>query len=920
MVNMIDPLTAFGLATNIIQFLDLGGRVVQTGYRTYKSANRASEENITLEAVTSDLLDVSGRLTLPLADDEVSLSPPDASLEQLGRQCQDLAKRLLELLGELKIKSEGILKGWQALQVAVREQVTKKSEIKSISGLLNTYRHQITTHLLAIMRNDQSTILKELRSFQNSTALQANDLSELRNMKRELIDTLSSHQALLGPCRAWETARTFDVNMESRLLKRILDQMKIMATKSSVLATESQILASLDFQQIHMRQDLITEPYSDTFTWIFDRDATNFKSWLEHESGIFWISGKAGSGKSTLMKFLTSHARTSEILREWAGSKRLVMASHYFWSAGTPMQKSQRGLLQSLLFQLLSQFPDLISMATPLRWNAPANFHRHPPPWSREELSAALSAVLSSRQLPARFCFFIDGLDEYCGDYHDFASESQGTSAEVDHYELIRVIETLADNPDVKVCLSSRPWNPFRKAFGDHTRKTIVLEELTPTDIVQYISGILEEDPRYKELARKDDRASELTEQIRERAQGVFLWVYFATRSVLRGLSEDDDIEELRRRIQRLPMRLKEFFRRILISIDPDYQELTCRLLSLASYESPLPLSTCWHLKLELDDPHYALEKNERSVLSSTTLKSSATTYIDKWCRDLLQIQIAESTDSQGNKFIDRDTRVFNISFPHRTVRDFLADSDVRQYIEDRVGNDFDERLSMCRLYLTLAKTLTAKSLSSTDKTKRNRFEKYAKSIMHHAKAYETRNGAALSAILNEFDRVGQQLIDPQWVDHVILDRRNVYMRSTLDEQCQSNFLAFAVSYDLLQFVSEALNDRPDGIHKPGRPLLDYAIHPSHLHTIHRILPSLRLQLTLSPLRLPILIRNPPPPLPHARILNKLHRRKVMLILLHGAHPRHVIKRHDLQPEIRVIRDLVRLTNKRLPNPASAQH
>ena len=49
-----------------------------------------------------------------------------------------------------------------------------------------------------------------------------------------------------------------------------------------------------------------------------------FEDWLLHGQGVFHISGKPGSGKSTLMKMLCSHRRTASALRKWAGEKKLV--------------------------------------------------------------------------------------------------------------------------------------------------------------------------------------------------------------------------------------------------------------------------------------------------------------------------------------------------------------------------------------------------------------------------------------------------------------------------------------------------------------------------------------------------------------------------------------------------------------------
>jgi hypothetical protein len=43
-------------------------------------------------------------------------------------------------------------------------------------------------------------------------------------------------------------------------------------------------------------------------------------NWMSSGAGIFHISGKLGSGKSTLMKYLSDHNRTDELLGQWAGN------------------------------------------------------------------------------------------------------------------------------------------------------------------------------------------------------------------------------------------------------------------------------------------------------------------------------------------------------------------------------------------------------------------------------------------------------------------------------------------------------------------------------------------------------------------------------------------------------------------------
>jgi ABC-type glutathione transport system ATPase component len=49
-----------------------------------------------------------------------------------------------------------------------------------------------------------------------------------------------------------------------------------------------------------------------------------FMNWLSSGEGVFHISGKLGSGKSTLMKYLGDHRRTRAELIKWAGKHSLV--------------------------------------------------------------------------------------------------------------------------------------------------------------------------------------------------------------------------------------------------------------------------------------------------------------------------------------------------------------------------------------------------------------------------------------------------------------------------------------------------------------------------------------------------------------------------------------------------------------------
>lgn len=205
------------------------------------------------------------------------------------------------------------------------------------------------------------------------------------------------------------------------------------------------VLKSLRYQAMRTRQETIAEAHSKTFEWILQDNQrsqhlrVNFKEWLQSQNDVYWISERAGSGKSTLMKYLSNNSRTVEILQTWVGNGKLITASFYFRNAGSSMQKSQQGLLQSLLHKILSECRDLIPRVCPSRWQTEHPFASEYEPWSRMELFAALDMIKRNLSV-TKYCFFVDGLDEFDGD----------------QTEIITILKGLATSPNIKICLSSR--------------------------------------------------------------------------------------------------------------------------------------------------------------------------------------------------------------------------------------------------------------------------------------------------------------------------------------------------------------------------------------------------------------------------------------------------------------------------------
>lgn len=470
-------------------------------------------------------------------------------------------------------------------------------------------------------------------------------------------------------------------------------QMAQLSLSKAAAAKEHLILKSLSFKSRPIRYSSIPEAHSRTFEWAFedhhsrskeDTETSDLLAWLREGKGFFWVSGKPGSGKSTFMKFVADHPSTLSALTRWASPRRTVLASHYFWSAGTPMQKSQQGLLQSLLYDIFRQLPDLIESACIERWQKTVEQLSHEP-WLVSELQRVLKRI-SSRDVTANFCFLIDGLDEFEGDHVDFC----------------RSLHDLAQSPHVKLCISSRAWNVFEDSFGRAGAAKLYIHELTRDDIRSYVERRLQDHPRWKELDAEVSDAAWLVGEITKRAAGVFLWVFLATGQLRNGLTEYDTFSDLQRRLESIPADLEAFFKQILQSVEPFYHEKMASTLQIAlEAREPAPVAVYGFHELEYDNMNFALECPLRALSTeqATTRRKQITRRLNGRCRGLLEV----------NPLSQR------VEFLHRSVMDFLRTSDMCKFLLETAPRNSNANLSLLRGYTAYIKT--TKFLKFVDRT-----------------------------------------------------------------------------------------------------------------------------------------------------------------------------------------------------------
>ncbi len=149
----------------------------------------------------------------------------------------------------------------------------------------------------------------------------------------------------------------------------------------------------------------------------------NFPKWLEGDLALYWITGKPGSGKSTLMKYLHNDPRIPALLQHWSGELSLTIAGFFFWNSETEVQMSKLGLLQTLLHYAIGNDCKLIPTLFPERWRSYMLLGGSLYHWSMSELLRAFKILISDSS--RAFFFLIDGLDEFDGEVPSLRTSSR---------------------------------------------------------------------------------------------------------------------------------------------------------------------------------------------------------------------------------------------------------------------------------------------------------------------------------------------------------------------------------------------------------------------------------------------------------------------------------------------------------------
>ena len=600
---------------------------------------------------------------------------PEAA-EHLIQCCEGVYKLTRELIPTvqgLKANRAGHLGAsvFQALKSAWKEK-----DIAVLLGRLDNYRKRVDSILLEILqeRLTQFTEAAEYRDARIEQNLEqilfyvnSNNLC-----RRQLIET--AHQVTQTP----DTPNDM-------LLADFSNSLSKVAQHEQEESAKHRMLQSLIFPDMRDRYEGVSKAHQRTFDWVFrepDDDTLrrkwdNFTAWAVSDKKLYWITGKPGAGKSTLVKYISDDWRLLDCLAVWSGAQPLVISKFFFWKSGTPLQMSKIGLLRVLLYEILSELLDKIPHIFPDRYYHELFYGWDIRPWSWSELSSGLKALVDDQTI--NFFFMIDGLDELDGDHEELASFLE---------------EILHTTDNVKMCLSSRPWLVFEDTFRD--QPSLRIENLTLRDITNFTSDKLAEDIMFRQLQTHDPaNARALIEQVTANSSGVFLWVMLVVKSLLEGLRDGDTVHDLLLRLNLLPKDLEKLFLQILGGIDSKYFEQAAQIFLTVSHMQSLGPPDLLTLSFLGEDPtpessrkYEALSPDELCYRAATMCRR-----LNSRCKGLLEVP------NPAHK--DPFTRV---KYLHRTVKDFLDEDRTQSRLISGLNGPFDPHIAICSSLLYAVK------------------------------------------------------------------------------------------------------------------------------------------------------------------------------------------------------------------------
>lgn len=280
--------------------------------------------------------------------------------------------------------------------------------------------------------------------------------------------------------------------------------------------------------------------------------------------------------------------------------------------------------------------------------------------------------------------FLVDGLDE------------REPKEQLD--ELARKMVWISQLPNVKLCVSCRPWHGLTQNLTFDAM--LCIDQLTYSDMEFYLQSRLRRArtiaPIHSDFQEKTAQVERLMHDIIHAAEGVFLWLELMANELVRAICKNSNLKGLRRVFEESPPDLNAYLTTQI------YQRIPKGKSNVSGTASALKLAMVIHRN---DERPSVFFDNPQSVVNFWLLQNGYLTEEMSWYNMGVRLfsmpereQMAQATkrflsESCRDLVVTHRTPHFNSNaeFIHRSVFYFLNSGDIKLEIEKASPKHFED-------------------------------------------------------------------------------------------------------------------------------------------------------------------------------------------------------------------------------------
>ncbi|KAL8344433.1 hypothetical protein RB601_004802 [Gaeumannomyces tritici] len=405
-------------------------------------------------------------------------------------------------------------------------------------------------------------------------------------------------------------------------------------------------LESLAFEHMGDRQMGIKRAHRKTCKWFLT--VPEYIDWqgeakMTESNGVLWIKGKAGTGKSTLMKYLLEGAKKG------LGGSRVV--SFFFHARGDELEKSTVGMYRHLIIQILQEMNenDLAVIWKRFIEDSGLGDPAASPHWTVDLLKDLFrAAVLAPGH---RLTCFVDALDE-CDESE--IRDMLGFFAELGEL-------SLSQGAPFRACFSSRHYPHI--TVDKCLELNLDVQSGHERDIVSYLESDLN--------IGKNKTAKEVRAEMLKSASGIFMWAVLVTQ-ILNREFDRGNIHALKKKLKEIPKDLHTLFESILTRDEDNKAQLLLCIQWTLYARRPLAPEELYFAIVPYDS-----EPGEVAIRHQPWDSEEIT-------RDHMQRFIVSS--SKGLVEVT-STKKSTVQFIHESIRDYLFKGGLEKVWSDLKGD-----------------------------------------------------------------------------------------------------------------------------------------------------------------------------------------------------------------------------------------